>query len=161
MAMKNDLNAETKADLIGFNSAGDGQAYLCLGNTLRGDSAMRAYFYDSTSSAISDGENVLDATGMGSIGRFIKMPFASKRQETYSGTTNASGIYAVTFATPYAVAPNIQPVLISGTNKETIVTNVTANSFSIHVETRADILGLLPSYSNVIGRSMDILVTEK
>lgn len=86
---------------------------------------------------------------------------AGKRQEAYSGTTNASGIYAVTFATAYSVAPNIQINPISGSNKETQVTTVTTTGFSIYCQLRADVLGLVPSYSNVSGRSIDVLVTEK
>lgn len=85
----------------------------------------------------------------------------TKRQETYSGSTNSSGIYAVTFGTAYSAAPNIQMNMIGGTNKTTALTTVTTTGFSIYVQLRADVLGLLPSYSNVNAQPVDVLVTEK
>jgi hypothetical protein len=73
MALRNDLNAQAKADLTGFSSAIDGQAYLLLGETAMGDRTLRVYYYDIASSATADGDNVLAATGMGGNGRFIKI----------------------------------------------------------------------------------------
>lgn len=87
--------------------------------------------------------------------------YVSKRQETYSGITVSTGIYAITFPVPFTVAPNIQVNLIGGTNKTTAITTVTNTGFSIYVQARADILGLLPTYSNVTGQAIDVLVTEK
>lgn len=72
MAMRNDLSAQTKSDLINYNGAADGTAYIVLGNTAMGDSGVRHYFYDANSTATVDGEDVLDATGMG-VGRFAKI----------------------------------------------------------------------------------------
>lgn len=74
MALRNDINAQFKNDLINYNSAIDGQAYILLGNTVMGDTPTRFYYYDASSSATADGENVLSATGMGGVGRFIKLP---------------------------------------------------------------------------------------
>lgn len=37
----------------------------------------------------------------------------NKRHETYNGTTNANGVYTVTFATAYAVAPNVQASMVT------------------------------------------------
>lgn len=87
----------------------------------------------------------------------------TKRTETYSGNTNASGLYTVTYATAYSVAPNVQfQIGTGGNNKETILlTSSTTTGFTVYVQLRADVLGLLPSYSNVSGRSVDVLITEK
>lgn len=64
--------ADTKADLVGFNSAVDGQSYIVMGNTSEADSLPRFYYYVASSTAIVDGENVLATTGMGGMGRYLK-----------------------------------------------------------------------------------------
>lgn len=85
-----------------------------------------------------------------------------KRQETYSGTTNGSGTYTVTFSTSYSVAPNIQANIINGTDNQIIrITDVSTTGFTVLVRNRTDVVGLLPSYSNVNGASVDVLITEK
>lgn len=161
--MRNDLSAEVKNDLVTYNSAIDGTAYVCLGNTVRGDSPTRIYYYSSTSTATADGENVLSATGMGGVGRYIKNnPGSSKRQETYSGVTVAAGTYTVTFPTAYTVAPNIQANIINGTDTQNIrITAVSTTGFTVLVRNRTDVVGLLPSYSNVSGAVVDVIITEK
>lgn len=87
----------------------------------------------------------------------------TKRQETYSGTTNASGSYTVTYGTAYSATPNVQfQIGTGGNNKETILLTASSTTgFTVYVQLRADVLGLLPSYSNVNGRNVDVLVTEK
>lgn len=185
MALRNDISAGIKADLIAYNGALQDQAYLVMGDTIIGDSGIRFYYYDATSTATVDGESVLATTGMGGVGRYIKsippeivqadwnqansaLPSfiknkpTLKRQETFSGTTNASGVYSVSFATSYAVAPNIQANIVGGNNTQLIkITSVTASGFSVNVVNRTDVVGLLPSYSNVNGASVDVIVTEK
>jgi len=185
MALRNDINAETKSDLTAYNGATDGQAYILLGESSPGDTPVRIYYYKSASTATVDGENVLDATGMG-VGRFLKnpvqqinadwnstsgssqilnkpaIPSSFKRQETYSGTTNSSGNYTVTFGTSYSVAPNIQANIIGGSNTNLIkITSISNTGFTVNVVNRTDVVGLLPSYSNVNGASVDVIVTEK
>lgn len=85
-----------------------------------------------------------------------------KRQETYSGSTNSSGVYTVTFSTAYSVAPNIQANIIGGSNTNLIkITSVSTTGFTVTVVNRVDVLGLLPTYSNVNGASVDVLINEK
>jgi len=85
-----------------------------------------------------------------------------KRQETYSGTSNGSGVYSVTFGTAYSVAPNIQVSLNNGTDTQTWrVTSITTTGFSVLVRNRVDVIGLLPTYANVSGAALDVLITEK
>lgn len=91
-----------------------------------------------------------------------------KRQETYSGTTNASGVYTVTFATPYSVAPNIQANIVnqSNTNQFLRVTSVSTTGFTVNAFARASIsvlgLDLLAfATTNVNGAAIDVLITEK
>lgn len=114
MAMRNALNAQIKSDLVNFNSAIDGQAYILLGESAMGDRTCRLYFYDASSSATADGDNVLSATGMGGTGRFIK---SSVEGALYPGsvslwTTNSapsgwlicdgSSVSRITYATLFA-----------------------------------------------------------
>lgn len=86
----------------------------------------------------------------------------TKRQESYSGATNSSGLYTVTYPTAYSSVPNVQfQIGTGGSNKETILlTSSTTTGFTVYVQLRADVLGLLPTYSNVNGRNVSVLVTE-
>lgn len=164
MAMRNDLSAEVKSDLVNFNSAVDGQGYLCFGNTVRGDSPVRIYYYDSVSTATADGESILAATAMGGVGRFIKKSVEStgKRQETYTGTTAGSGTYTVTYGTAYPATPNIQFNINGGTTTNTArLTASSTTGFTITTNNRVEVLGLLPTYPTINGLVVDVLVTEK
>lgn len=86
-----------------------------------------------------------------------------KRQDLYSGTTNSSGIYTITYPTSFVATPNIQYNLGTGSsNKWTILlTASSSTSCSFYVQLRTDIAGLLPTYSNVTGALIDVVVTEK
>lgn len=87
---------------------------------------------------------------------------AIKRQETYSGTTNASGVYSVTFPAAFPVAPNIQANIIGATDTQNIrITSITTTGFSVLVRNRVDVIGLLPTYANVNGATVDVLITAK
>ncbi|HJU45157.1 MAG TPA: hypothetical protein VJ647_00155, partial [Chitinophagaceae bacterium] len=81
-----------------------------------------------------------------------------KRQETYSGTTNGSGVYTVTFGTPYNVAPNIQVTLVGASDIQSYrVTSITTTGFTVLARSQA--LGLV--FSNATGVNVDVLITEK
>lgn len=85
-----------------------------------------------------------------------------KRQETYSGTTTGSGTYTVTFGTAFSVAPNVQANLINGSDTQSSrTTSISTTGFTVLIRNRTDVLGLLPSYANVTGATVDVLVTEK
>lgn len=85
-----------------------------------------------------------------------------KKQEAFSGTTNGSGVYAVTFGAAYSVAPNIQANIIGATDTQNIrITAISTTGFTVLVRNRTDVIGLLPTYSNVSGASVDVLITEK
>lgn len=86
-----------------------------------------------------------------------------KRQETYSGTTNASGNYTVTFGTAYSSAPNIQASITSGSvNQFLQITNISTTGFTVNVYSFNVVLGVVQSSSsNVSGATIDVLITEK
>ena len=87
---------------------------------------------------------------------------AGKRTETYSGTTNASGLYTVTFGTAYAAAPNIQANLINGADNQNLrITAISTTGFTVLARTRVDVIGLLPTWNNANGLAVDVLINEK
>lgn len=78
----------------------------------------------------------------------------------YSGTTNGSGVYAVTYGSAYSVKPHIVFSVEGGTNKDTtVLTSTTTTGFSILVERRSDVIGLLPTYAAVSGITVNVTVT--
>lgn len=88
----------------------------------------------------------------------------TKRQETYSGTTDASGNYTVTFGTAYSVAPNIQANPIGGTTEIFLkIVSVSTTGFTANVFQRVTVLSLALSTATtpVSGASVDVLITEK
>lgn len=91
---------------------------------------------------------------------------AGKRQETFSGTTNASGIYTVTFGSSYSVAPNIQANIVNGTNNQVITMTASTTGFTCTVSQRnaVTLLGievLLATAAPVNNSTVDVLITEK
>lgn len=87
---------------------------------------------------------------------------STKRRETYSGTTNASGVVTVTFGTAFSVAPNIQANLINAADNQNLrITSITTTGFTVLARTRTDALGLLPTWANAPSLAVDILITEK
>lgn len=100
----------------------------------------------------------------------VPTPPTAKRQETYSGTTNASGNYTVTFSVAYAVAPNIQASISNQSNVQyqIRVSAVSTTGFTINVNQRntafLSLLGLdilTAGVTNISGAVVDVLVTEK
>lgn len=114
------------------------------------------YFTNSRArSALSGGAGISYSNSTGII-------TLAKRIEPYSGTTNASGQFTVTFSTAYSVAPNIQANIINGTDTQNIrITAISTTGFTVLVRNRTDVVGLLPSWSNVSGASVDVLINEK
>lgn len=153
----------TKADLINFSSAQHLQTYLVLDESTTGDRDSRIYYYDSSATATADGELILSADGMAGVGRYIKERLEPpKRIETYQGTTDAAGNFSVTYTTSFPVTPHVDPELFGATDTQAIrITASTTTGFTVNVRNRTDVLGLLPSYSNVPGASVSVLVIER
>lgn len=80
---------------------------------------------------------------------------------TYTGTTNASGVYTVTYASAYSTTPNVQMSFIGSNPRDVIMlTSSTTTGFTVQVQRRVDVLGLLPSYTNQSGVTCNVLVTQ-
>lgn len=60
----------------------------------------------------------------------------AKRIENYAGTTDSNGVYTVTFATPFAAIPTIQPEPPALPNQVWVKVNATVNGFSIRLVQR-------------------------
>lgn len=96
----------------------------------------------------------------------IPTPAATKRQETYSGTTSTVssvvGTYTVTFSTAFSATPNIQANIIGATDSQNIrITAISTTGFTVVVRNRTDVVGLLPSWAGVNGANVDVVITEK
>lgn len=88
----------------------------------------------------------------------------TKRQETYSGTTDASGNYTVTFGTSYSATPNIQANPIGGSTETFLkITSISTTGFAVNVFQRATVLSLALSTATtaINGAFVDVLITEK
>lgn len=90
-----------------------------------------------------------------------------KRVETYTGVTNASGNFSVTYPTPFPVIPDVQPQLTAGTPSQVvrIVAN-TINGFTVNVTNRASVTllaveVLLAATTPVVGAAVSVLVTAR
>lgn len=97
-------------------------------------------------------------------GRVSLVTTANPKLSTpYSITTNSSGIATITYPVTYTVIPNVNGTMgLGASNKMTILlTTSTTTGCSFLIQLRADVLGLLPTYSNVNGQVVDVQVLEK
>lgn len=101
------------------------------------------------------------SSGLGVI--LNKPTISTKRRETYTVTTNSSGLGTVTFGTAFAVAPSIsaEPTSFTSDNQFCRVTSITTTGFTVTCRLRTDVIGLLPSFSNISGATVEVLITEK
>lgn len=89
----------------------------------------------------------------------------TKRIEPYSGVTDASGLFTVTYATPFAAIPSVQPEPPSAANYTWVKVSSTVNGFSLRMIQRAslNVLGvdlLASAFTNVAGAAAKVLVVE-
>lgn len=87
----------------------------------------------------------------------------SKRLEKYSGTTGSVGTYTVNFATSFSVTPNIQANIVNGTDYQISKPVVSTTGFTVTVRGATSVLslGVLPTYTNVVGANVDVIINEK
>lgn len=124
---------------------------------LRGDGTLATYA--GASGATGSYGIVTTSNGLVSSG---------KRMELYSGTTNGSGIYTVTFGTSYSVAPNVQASLSNqtATNQYLRISSITTTGFTINAyafntNTLLGIVSLVSTTSALASVSIDVIVIEK
>lgn len=88
----------------------------------------------------------------------------SKRVEVYSGSTNGSGNYTVTFGTAYPSPPYVVPTIPnqSSVNQYVRVTAVSTTGFTVHAYGFQSLLGALQlGSSNLTSLAVEVLVREK
>lgn len=85
-----------------------------------------------------------------------------KRHELFTGTTNASGNYVITFAQAFGTAPDVQAQLINPADNDFIrVMSITTTGCTVNARRRTDIVGLLPTFANLNAASVTVLITER
>jgi len=130
--------------------------------------------YNSSTGVITNSspDRTVTITGTGSTTvtgtypNFTITSSTSKRQLTYSGVTDASGNYTVTFPQAFTVSPNVQVNPIGGNVLYRTVTTVTPTGFTVNISTQntavvALVSVLLPGVTAVNGANVDVLITEK
>lgn len=80
---------------------------------------------------------------------------SGKKSEVFSGTTNINGVYAITFATPFDVAPNIQANIVNQTRNDQYlrISSISTTGFSVYAH---DLSG-----ADLSGVQIDVLINEK
>lgn len=94
----------------------------------------------------------------------IPTPSTFKRQLTFTGTTNASGVYSNSF-TAFGSTPNIQANIVGGTPNQFIIMTVMTTGFTctVHQRSAVTILGievLLAATTLVNNATVHVLITE-
>jgi len=152
------LSTPSRADMYGYDGQQDTQQLQCYNE-------LEQWRFDANSTASDNGLTVIKPTSilLTDPGRWVfQYKMQSKKQETFSGISNSSGNFTVTFASAYPSSPDIQPAIINPTDTQTIrITAISTTGFTVNVRNRADVIGLLPTYSNVNGASVSVLVTQR
>lgn len=82
-----------------------------------------------------------------------------KRQDFYTGVTDASGLWSVTFLTPFPNVPHVNAEIVNPDDQTAFrFLSITAVGFSMHVyrRTSVNVLGLqVPNFTvvNVVGQA--------
>ena len=90
-----------------------------------------------------------------------------RRMETFSGVTNGSGNYTITYSTPYPTVPHVAPQLTAGTASQVArITASSVNGFTVSVTNRASVTllaveVLLASTTSVVGAAVSVAVLAR
>lgn len=88
--------------------------------------------------------------------------YTSKRREPYTVTTGSNGEASVTYGTAFSVEPNLTFDIKGGLVTQNVLLIASSTTgFTIKVQNRVDVIGLLPTYTNVNGAVVNIQVMEK
>lgn len=162
MAQKTYLTVTTREELRDiFYILGD-QPIMVVGSNPFINNPIEIWLFDTASLLSDNGTTVLKRSDMLDTdpGRY-RLWYKEKKIETFSGSTNSSGNYTVTFANAYPTVPNVQPQPINPDVRDVCrVTSVSTTGFTINIQRRTDIAGLVPTYSVVNAASVTVLVTS-
>jgi hypothetical protein len=90
-----------------------------------------------------------------------------RRMETFSGVTDASGNFTVTYSSPFPLAPHVSPQLISATPSQVVrITSSTVNGFTVNVTNRASVTllaleVLLAATTPVVGAAVSVTILAR
>lgn len=116
MSVRNDLNGEVLSDIVSFSALQDGTLYFALGETAKGDTPIRAYYYDVSSTITPSGDSVVIPTS--NVGRLIKQPIQIYWNDVISkpsfATVATSGAYGDLSGTP--TIPSTTTAIAEGSN---------------------------------------------
>ena len=85
----------------------------------------------------------------------------TKRVDKYTGVTDSSGNYTLTFAQAFAAEPDLQPTWKNSADNQNLRANWSASGFTITARAINSLLGLVPTYSSVPGATISVLVSER
>lgn len=106
------------------------------------------------------------SSGLGVILNKPTIP-AVRRMETFSGVTDASGNFTVTYASAYPAAPHVNPQVIAGTASQVVrVTASSATGFTVNATNRATVTllateVLLAATTPVVGAAVSVSVLAR
>lgn len=88
-----------------------------------------------------------------------------RRLETYVGVTDGIGLYTVTYPTPFAAVPHVQPGPVTDSTHSWVMVTSTVNGFSLRLVQRSVLTVLAVQVlagvvSNVSGAAARVLVVE-
>lgn len=89
------VSADVRSDLETFNSAISGQFFDLLGEIVIGDRTKRSYYYSATSTSTVDNDNVIGASGMGGVGRYLKVASFTNLTTTGTGVATFDSVTGV------------------------------------------------------------------
>lgn len=162
MSQKTYLTITTREELRDiFYIQGD-QPIMVVGSSPFSIDPLEIWLFDMASLLSDNGTTVLKRSDMldADPGRY-RLWFKQKKVETFSGSTNSSGNYTVTFTNPYPSIPNVQPQPINPDVRDVCrVTSVSTTGFTINIQRRTDLAGLVPTYAAVNAASISVLVTS-
>jgi len=159
------LYVDLISDLYIYDSLPPGFAMFTGGKITTNDEPIHSYRWDINSLAVDDGYTVIkpNTISVETPGRWLRTksyPVAPV-MVTFTGTTNPSGNYSITYSTPFTSTPNVIALIVGGSNTQFVkLTSSTTTGFTVQVMNRNDVLGLLPTYSAVNGAIVNVLVTQ-
>lgn len=167
MYIQKDSISPNNGDFFKHN---EGHIYMLKYATRNDGQAAKALYVDGSTGEVKQGN--IPATSTTSIvststlitisGSSPNYSITSKRQEKYTGTTSAAGTYTVNFATAYSTAPDIQASWINAADNQNLrITAISSTGFTVLARNRVDVVGLLPTWTNVSGATINVIITER
>ena len=161
MAIQVVLSGLVLSDLKNYDSVQEGMVYGLMANTAIGDRSYRMYYYNASSTATPDDDNVIENVVLG--GRYFKMPTEVKITTTGSGVATFNATTGVLNIPPTSLpTPTIATPTRSLNSNFTISTTKSADvAYSVSLSATNPLLAGSSSASVFLEYSQDAGVTWK